>query len=63
MKQSEALGLKVALITPTVPHGLGDDLAAMADAMQRRGRRSGKARPGCSYANGSGCSVTFGRWK
>ncbi len=35
MKQSEALGLKVALITPTVPHGLGDDLAAMADAMQK----------------------------
>ena len=35
MKQAEALGLKVALITPTVPHGLGDDLAAMADAMQK----------------------------
>lgn len=35
MKQSEALGLKVALITPTVPHGLGDDVAAMADAMQK----------------------------
>lgn len=35
MKQAEALGLKVALITPTVPHGLGDDLSAMADAMQK----------------------------
>jgi hypothetical protein len=35
MKQAEALGLKVALITPTVPHGLGDDVAAMADAMQK----------------------------
>ncbi len=35
MKQAEALGLKVALITPTVPHGLGDDLASMTDAMQK----------------------------
>lgn len=45
MKQAEVLGLKVFLVTLTVPHGLGDDVCAIADAMGKAWTRlwQGKA--------------------
>jgi hypothetical protein len=33
LEQAKALGLKVRLVTPTVPHGLGDDVAVIVDRM------------------------------
>lgn len=35
MARADELGLQVSLVTLTVPHGLGDDLPAMLDRMQR----------------------------
>lgn len=35
IRQAEALGLKVRLVTLTVPHGLGDDVAAIADKVTK----------------------------
>jgi hypothetical protein len=35
MKQAEVLGLQVFLVTMTVPHGLGDDVAPMVDRMMK----------------------------
>lgn len=35
MKQAEALGLKVLLVTMTVPHGLGDDVGQIVDRMMK----------------------------
>lgn len=35
MKQAEVLGLQVFLVTMTVPHGLGDDVAPMVDKMMK----------------------------
>nr|CRY95485.1 hypothetical protein [uncultured prokaryote] len=45
MEQAHVLGLRVRLVTLTVPHGLGDDLGSMVDAMTKAWTRlwQGKA--------------------
>ena len=45
MKQAKAAGLRVRLVTLTVPHGLGDDVAKIADQMGKAWTRlwQGKA--------------------
>jgi hypothetical protein len=46
MQQAEALGLKVRLITPTIPHGLGDDLSDITDRMSNAWSRLWQGRQG-----------------
>lgn len=48
IKQAKALGLRVMLLTLTVPHGLGDDVSDMTDKLNKawdrtKGTRSGRA--------------------
>lgn len=46
MEQAHALGLRVRLVTLTVPHGLGDDLGPMVDAMTKAWSRLWQGEPG-----------------
>ena len=52
MKQAEALGLKVFLITPTVPHGLGDDVGKIVDQMSKAWKWLWQGRRGIERGHG-----------
>ena len=54
MKQAEALGLKVFLITPTVPHGLGDDVGKIVDQMSKAWKWLWQGRRGIERRNALG---------
>ena len=46
IKQAEALGLEVRLLTLTIPHGVGDDVSSMVDAMTKAWSRLWSGRQG-----------------
>jgi hypothetical protein len=54
MKQAEALGLKVFLVTPTVPHGLGDDVAQIVDKITKAWTSLWQGRRGVELRNALG---------
>jgi hypothetical protein len=54
MKQAEALGLQVFLVTLTVPHGLGDDVNVIVTKMQKAWTRLWQGRQGMELRNALG---------
>ena len=54
IKQAEALGLKVRLVSLTVPHGLGDDVADMTDRMSKAWTRLWQGRQGMAFRESLG---------
>ena len=46
IKQAEALGLEVRLLTLTIPHGVGDDVSSMVDAMSKAWTKLWQGRQG-----------------
>ena len=54
MKQAEALGLQVFLLTLTVPHGLGDDVADMVGKMHKAWSRLWIGKAGVALRNALG---------
>ena len=63
IKQAEALGLQVFLLTLTVPHGLGDDVNEILDKMMSAWKRLWQGKPECSFATRLACSVISAHWK
>lgn len=51
MKQAEHEGLRVRLLTLTVPHGLGDDVAKIADQMSKAWTRLWQGKAGVQLRN------------
>jgi hypothetical protein len=49
IKQAKALGLAVRLVTLTVPHGMGDDVADIADRMMKAWTRLWQGRQGQAF--------------
>ena len=54
MRQAEALGLQVFLLTLTVPHGLGDDVGEVVSKMQKAWSRLWIGKAGMSLRNALG---------
>lgn len=54
VKQAEALGLQVFLLTLTVPHGLGDDVNEILDKMMAAWKRLWQGRQGMELRNALG---------
>lgn len=54
MKQAEVLGLQVALVTLTVPHGLGDDVSSVVDGMSAAWTRLWQGRQGMEFRESLG---------
>ena len=54
MKQAEALGLQVFLLTLTVPHGLGDDVSEIVAKMQKAWSRLWIGKAGMALRNALG---------
>ena len=54
IKQAEALGLQVFLLTLTVPHGLGDDVNEILDKMMAAWKRLWQGRQGMELRNALG---------
>jgi hypothetical protein len=54
MKQAEALGLQVFLLTLTVPHGLGDDVNVIVTKMQKAWSRLWVGKAGMALRNALG---------
>lgn len=54
IKQAEALGLQVFLLTLTVPHGLGDDVNEILDKMMNAWKRLWQGKAGMQLRNALG---------
>ena len=54
IKQAEALGLQVFLLTLTVPHGLGDDVNEILDKMMSAWKRLWQGKAGMQLRNALG---------
>jgi hypothetical protein len=54
IRQADALGLRVRLVSLTVPHGLGDDVADIADRMTSAWSRLWIGRPGVQLRDNLG---------
>ncbi len=68
IKQAEHEGLRVRLVTPTVPHGLGDDVAKIADMMTKAWTRLWQGKAGVQLRDSLGLfgfiralEVTYGQ--
>ena len=68
MKQAEHEGLRVRLVTLTVPHGLGDDVAKIADMMSKAWTRLWQGKAGVQLRDALGSfghiralEVTYGQ--
>ena len=54
IKQAEVLGLQVFLVTLTIPHGIGDDVAALLDKMTKAWTRLWQGKAGMQLRNALG---------
>lgn len=62
-EKAKAEGLAVFLVTLTVPHGLGDDLADMLEKMQRAYKRLSSTRAGAALKSGLRVVGTVRAWE